>query len=395
MGDTVKKNTAFGVEIESVEGTYLAPTAANKFVQTLADGAELSPAKELLERDIFTSSVGKTAPRTGMFQVSGSMPVEARAHSVEGSAPEYDALLRSALGSRRQITTTTTTKATGNTGSVLQIEDADIAKFNVGDIVMVKQAGAYHVSPISAKSTGVGTASITLLIPKPSGSFSASVVVSKSTTYVVADSAHPSLSISKYIENALVEKGIGCKVTSMALENFATGQLPSFNFGFEGLNFDTALSAPPFTPSYDTALPPIVLDGRIYMDSSEIVVNELTVELENALGFKTSIAAENGRISSRVTERTITGSFNPYKADNSIANFTKYKANTAFSLFAYAKVPSATAGEYNQVVAIYMPNCLITELSESDQDGLLQDSITFSANRGNAGTTPEIYIAFI
>jgi len=395
MGTTVKKNTAVGIEIESTEGTYVAPSAATKYVQTLADGFELSPAKELLERNIFTSSIGKTSPLTGQFQVQGTIPVEARAFSTEGTAPEYDALMRSALGSRRQITTTTTTKASGNTGSVLQIEDADISKFNVGDIVMVKQSGAYHVSPISAKSTGAGTATITLLIPKASGSFSNSVVVSKSTTYIVADSGHPSLSISKYVENAVLEKALGCKVTSMALENFATGQIPSFSFGFEGLNFDRSLTPIPHTPSYDTALPPIVLDGRLYMDGTSIEVNEISVQLENALGFKTSISAENGRVSSRATERTITGTFNPYKADDSVANYTKYKNNTAFSLFAYAKVPTSTAGEFGNVVAIYMPNCIITELGEGDQDGLLQDSITFSANRGTAGSTSEIYIAFI
>ena len=395
MGTTVKKNTAVGIEIESTEGTYVAPSAATKYVQTLADGFELSPAKELLERNIFTSSIGKTSPLTGQFQVQGTIPVEARAFSTEGTAPEYDALMRSALGSRRQITTTTTTKASGNTGSVLQIEDADISKFNVGDIVMVKQSGAYHVSPISAKSTGAGTATITLLIPKASGSFSNSVVVSKSTTYIVADSGHPSLSISKYVENAVLEKALGCKVTSMALENFATGQIPSFSFGFEGLNFDRSLTPIPHTPSYDTALPPIVLDGRLYMDGTSIEVNEISVQLENALGFKTSISAENGRVSSRATERTITGTFNPYKADDSVANYTKYKNNTAFSLFAYAKVRTSTAGEFGNVVAIYMPNCIITELGEGDQDGLLQDSITFSANRGTAGSTSEIYIAFI
>lgn len=394
MALTVRKNTSVAVEIEDTEGVYKAPVAATSFVQAL-DGLEMSPTKELLERAVFTASIGKTAPRTGQFQVTGSIPTECRAHSTEGNAPEYDALMRSALGGRRQITTTTTTKATGNTGSVLQIQDADISKFAVGDIVLVKEAGGFHVSPISARTTGTGTATITLLVPKPSGSFSNSVVIARSTIYTVADSGHPSLSISKYIESAVLEQAVGCRVNSMSLEGFSTGQLPSFSFGFEGLNFASSLTAPPFTPSYDTALPPIVLDGRVYLDGSAIDVNELTLSLENTLGFASSIAAENGRTSGRATERTITGSFNPYKQDNSIANFTRFKNNTAFSLFAYAKVPTGVAGQFGQVVAIYMPNCLITELGEADQDGLLQESISFSANRGSAGTTPELYIAFI
>jgi hypothetical protein len=395
MGIIVKKNTAVAVMEEVTEGTYVAPSSASKYVQTLADGFELSPSKEVIERDIFTSSIGKTSPRTGQFQVTGSIPVELRAFSTEGGAPEFDLLMKSALGTRRQATTTTTTKASGNTASVLQIEDADITKFNVGDIIMIKMDDAYHVSPITAKSTGTGTATITLLIPHPSGDIDDSVVIGKFTTYTVADSGHPSLSISKYLESAVLEQATGCRVSSMSLEGFSTGQLPTLNFGFEGLNFDRSLTAIPHTPSYDTALPPIILDAKAYMDTDALEINELTISLENTLGFKSSISEANGRSSGRATERTISGTFNPYKEDDSIANFTKYVNDTPFKLFAYAKVPTGTDGEFGNVVAVYMPNCVITEMGESDQDGLVQENISFSANRGSAGTTNEIYICFI
>lgn len=395
MADTVKKNTAWAVEIESTEGTYVAPQAVASYVQALVDGAEMTPSKELLERNIFTSSIGKTTPLTGQFQVSGSLPVEARAYSTEGTAPEYDGLIRSAMGTRHQIATTTTTKSSGNTATVLQIEDADISKFAVGDIVMMKQSGAYHVSPITAVVTTGGSATITLLIPHPSGDHTDSVVVSKSTTYQLANSGHPTLSISKYVEGTIREYAVGCHVTSMSLENFSTGQIPSFNFSFEGLDYNASVNSIPHSTSYDTALPPIVLDGRAYMDTTALVINELSLSLENAIAFKTSVAASNGRVSARATERTITGSFNPYKPSDSVANYTKYAANTEFSLFAYAKVPTGTTGQFANIVAVYMPKCIITELTETDQDGLLQDSITFQASRGASGATQELYIAVI
>jgi hypothetical protein len=395
LGDTVKKNTAIGIMIESSEGVYEAPDSAAKFVQTLADGTELNPSKELLERNISNASIGKTSPRIGQSQVAGSLPVEFRAFSTEGTAPEYDGLIKAALGNKRTIATTTTTKASGNTATVLQIEDADISKFNVGDIVMTKASGAYHVSPIASKTSGAGTASITLLVAHPSGDHPDSVVVSKSTTYIVADSGHPTLSISKYVEDAVREYATGCRVASMAIEGFSTGQLPSLNFGFEGLDYAREVSAIPFTPSYDSALPPIILSAGMYMNGTSLEVNELTVELENTIAYRTAIQEANGRSGSRITERSISGSIDPYKPDDSVANYTKYAANTAFSLFAYAMVPTATPGQFGNVVAVYMPNCIITELTEADQDGLLKDSITFSANRGADGTTPEIYIAVI
>lgn len=398
MGLTVNKNTSIAITKEDTEGTYKAPGSSTDYVQTLAEGFELSPSKEVLERNIFTASVGRTSPRTGMFQASGTVPVEARANSTEGSAPEADKLLESAFGTKRQITAETTTRIDGedaNTDSILLIEDIDIGRFNIGDIVMIKQSGAYHVSPISAVDDTPGDAKITLLIPKSSGVFSPGVVISKSTIYTVADSNHPSLSISKYLENKILEYVTGSKVTSMSLENFTTGQIPNLSFGIEGLNYNRSVTANPFTPSYNQGLPPIMLDGRVYMNGIALCINEMTLSMENSLGFVTCITAENGRMSSRVTERVITGTFNPYKPDDSVENFTKFKNNTPFSLFVYGKVPTSTPGQFNGVVAIYMPNCLITELGETDQDGILQDSVTFSADRGVSGSIPEIYMAFI
>lgn len=387
MSEVVKKNQAWAVEIETTAGTYVAPTAATSYVQTLAEGAEMSRSKEVIERNIFTASIGQVAPRTGMFSVSGSLPVEARSKSTQGAAPEYDALMKSAFGSRRQLTAEETTNA-GNTTAILKVTSAN-TKFAVGDIILVKEAGKYHVSPVKA----VTTTDVELEIPAATA-FSDGVVIAKHTTYIVADSGHPSLSISRYLESAVLQKAVGCKVTTMALEGFATGQLPSFKFGFEGLNFDSSLTAIPHTPSYDSQVPPIILSAKAFMDGVEIDINELALSLENTLGYKTSIAAENGRVSSRATERKITGTLNPYMASDSISNFTKFKNNTAFSIFAYAKIPSVTAGEFSGIVAVYMPNCLITDLGESDSDGIMQDNISFSANRGS-GTTPEIYLGII
>jgi hypothetical protein len=395
MSIAVKNTTKLAIEEEVTEGTYVTPAGASSFIQTLESGLEIKPSKELLERSVFAGTIGKVTPRTGTKSVSGSVPTEMRAYSTEGSAPEFNSLLKSAFGSRRQNTTNVTTKASGNTATVLQIEDADISKFNIGDIIMVKQSGAYHVSPITAKSTGTGTATITMLVAHPSGDCTDSVVISKFSTYYCAESGHPTLSISKYIDDAVLETAYGCRVNKFSIENFATGKIPTLNFGFDGLNFSRSLTAPSYTPSYDTALPPIMLDGRVYQDGSAIVINDLSVSLENTVGFATSIAASNGKTASRVTGRKITGSFNPYQQTDSIANYTKFLNNTEFSLFAYGKVDTSTSGEFGNVVAVYMPKCLITELAEGDADGLVQESISFQASRGTAGTTNEIYFCFI
>jgi len=393
MALTVKDNTVIGIEIEDTEGTYKAPTAATSFVQTLSDGTELTPAKDLLERNIFNGSIGKSKPLTGTRTVSGSLPVEMRASDVEGSAPEYDALMRSAMGSRRQKTSDTTTK-TGHTASQIEIEDADIGDFAIGDIILVKESGDFHVSPITAVDPSGGSANITLLVAA-AGAFTDNVIIAKFTTYAVADSGHPSLSISKYVESARLEQATGSRVTSFSLENFTTGQLASFNFAFEGMDWDCSLTATPFTPDYDDSQPPIILSACVFKDAVQIDVNELSFSLENTLGFATSTCSPNGRTSGRATERSISGSFNPYKQDDTCENWDDFRDNTEFSLFASAQVPTAVTGEFDQVVAVYMQKCVVTEVGEADADGLLQNEVTYMAARGDEGDTAEIFIGFI
>lgn len=395
MAIVVKNTTKVAIEEEVTEGTYVTPASAAAYVQTLAEGYEMKPSKELLERNVFTGTIGKVTPRTGVQSVSGTVPTEFRANSTEGNAPEFNSLMKSAFGTRRQNTTVVTTKAAGNTATVLQINDGDISKFEIGDIILVKQAGAFHVTPITAKTSGAGTATITALVAHPSGSFSNSVTIAKFTTYLCAESAHPSLSITEFSDDLVKKMGLGCRVNKFQLSNFATGKIPSLAFGFEGLSFDRALAAPAYATAYDSALPPIVLDAKAYVDGVAVVINELSVSAEVKAGFATGISSSKGKISGRQIERKITGTIDPYQQTDSIANYTKFVNGTEFSLFAYAKNASGVTGEFQNVCAIYMPKCLITEFAEGEAEGLVKEQLTFQAGRGTAGTTNEIYVCFI
>lgn len=397
MGIAVKDNTSYAVEIESTEGTYVEPQSSSSFVQTLKDGAELIPSQETLQREIFTGSIGKTQSRLGTRSVSGALPVELRASSTEGGSPEADALYTSALGGKKTRTSVTT--KTGNTSSQLEIEDADISGFSRYDIILVKESGQFEMTWVTSVDTTTGAAHVQLgqtLSFTPSDNVDIAAV----TQYSTANSGHPSLSVSKYVESAKREIGAGCRVTSMSVDNFTTGQIPSVNFGFEGLSFDRTLTAPPFTASYDSSLPPIALRACLYQDGTQVPVNSVTLSLENTLGFVTSTCSENGRTSSRVTERAITGTFNPYKQDDSLTQFENFKCNTPYTLFVYAFNPLLDAncnftGEFEQASAILLTNCITTELGESDQDGLLVNDVTFEATRGPEGSDEELKIAFM
>jgi hypothetical protein len=381
MGYTVKNNTKVAVMKEATPGEYQAPASGADFIQVLADGLEVTPSREVLERNVLGTGLGKVAPRAGLKSVSGSIPVEMKSGSTPGSAPEYGIMLESLMGAKRS--STSVTSGTGNTASL--IKTTNTANFKKGDCITIKEAGAYHTSPIKEIVDGV---SIELLIPMASAP-SDNVVVEAFTTYVCAENGHASLSVAKYVENAVLETARGCKATSMSLDNFSTAQIASFNFGFEGLDFGRALSAPAYTPVFDTSETPTIVKACLYQNGNEIFVNDFSFSIENTLGFIQDTC--NGKSSSRITGRSVSGSFNPYKQDDSIENFNTFDKNLPFNLFVSARNPLATEGEFHQSVSFYFPHCKITELGEADADGVLQDTISFSGNTED-GSLSEVFI---
>lgn len=391
-----KNTTIIGVMEEVTEGTYVAPAAATDYIQPLADGFDLTMTKEVVERNILTSSIGVVTPRTGQKSSGATLPCEFRASGVEGGQPDFHKVLLSLLGSTRNHAANVTTKAVAGTTTTAPIEDADIASLLVGDIKIFKVAGAHHMAVITAKDSTLGAANITFS-PAAAANIPASTVISKSQTYYPANSGHKALSISEYLGNEIRATAVGCKVSEMSIDNFSVGQIASFNFGLEGLSFDRINGAAPHTPTFDPALPPLILNACIFQDGVEIQVNTFALTVQNELGFLTSTCSSNGKISSRLVKRLLSGSLNPYMDDTSVAQFTKFNQNTEFSLFIRAYNPSSVAGEIEMgsAVGIYLPKCIITELATGDQDGILTDELNYSATRGSAGDTEEIYLGMV
>lgn len=395
MATPIAKNaTAVAIKREVTEGTYVAPASGGDFIQVL-EGIECNPAKEVVERAVLTSSIGKVAPRAGLESVEASVPVEMKASGTEGAEPEAGLLVEAALGATRSISTQTTTKNAGNTASVLQIQDADISKFSQYDVICVLESGAHHVCFVSAVDTTLGAANITVSPAKPSGVFSNSVVISKSKMYYTATSGHPTVSLSVYWAGEILQKAVGCRVSTLALNNFSTGQIAQWDVALQGLSFDRTDTATPFTPSFDTALPPIVVSNAcVYQNGTALKLNTLSVQLSNTIAFVEEICA--GRTSSRITERVVTGTMDPYMDDTSLTQWNLFDASTGYTLFAYAANPSGVAGEYElgSIVGLVIPYATTTEMPTADLDGLLVDSISFQASRGS-GDKEELYVSFI
>jgi hypothetical protein len=391
MATLVKGQSSLYCVEEVSEGTYVGETLTSQALEPLEDGLEFQISREEIERNTLTDTIESVEPRLGLKTITGAIPMEFKAGSTAGGSPRGQILYESLLGGKRTATTSTT--KTGNTSTVLQIEDADISKYNVGDCVLVKEAGAYEIRPISAKSSGAGTATITFPFALKNGAPADNVVIEAVTTYYHA-STSKSFSVSYYEGGEILTKIPGTKAISGTLENWIANETPNINFSVEGIDMTKEVNDPSLTPNFASdAQVPVLQNACAYLGGVEIDYTEFSLSIENTKADLLSACSPSGKIGTRKTAFTVTGSINPYMEDDNVDRWDSFNASESTSLFVFAANPTSTDGEFEQAVAIWMPNIKITNMPSGDQDGVLMDNIEFKAFRSSGGDT--IFMSFI
>lgn len=391
MSTLVKGQSSLYLVEEVTEGTYVAETLAAQAVEPLQDGLEFSLSREEIERKTLTDTIEAVEPRLGLKTVTGAIPMEFKAAAVAGEAPRGQILFESLMGGKHTLGTAVTTK-TGNTTTVLQIEDADIASLKVGSCVLVKKAGEFSVRPILSKVSTPGSASITLAIPLPSLPGD-NVVIEKVTTYF-HDKASKAFSVTHYLGGEIKETIKGAKAITATLEGWSANETPSFNFSVEGIDMERAVGAPSLSPDFSSdAKVPVIMHACAWIGQEEVDYTELTLAIENTKADLLSACSPSGKIGTRKTAFGVTASINPYMSDANVDRWNKFEQNEITSLFTYAFNPTTTDGEFNQIVAIWMPNVKITNMPTADADGVLQDAIELKAFRSQGNDT--IFLSFI
>ena len=374
------------------QGVYTPEEEGSDFIAPLEDGLEFSPGRELLERNVRTSTTESEPSRVGIKSTTGTLPIELKAGSNEGDVPEWDRLMLAMAGTKRRSVNSITSEA-GNTSTVINIATADVGKIKFGDSIKIKKIGLLDQDHVSAVLSVDDTAeTITLRVPAINiagdvVSIPDNAVIAPFVTYIIDSAKAPTLSITNYVGGKIREKITGIRCTSLDINNFATGQIGDMAFGLEGIDLKKEVGTPLFPPLFDSSVPPVMLDAKVYQDDGEILVNTFAINLANTVTFKTATGSLTGRIASRITDFTLTGSIDPYTSDVDVDRFNTFDLNEAFSLFASTHNPTAVAGEKQQVIAMFAPNCRMTEFATGDQEGLATDAINYSGHRTNGNDT--------
>jgi hypothetical protein len=387
----VKGKSSIFVKEETTEGVYVAPASATEALEVLENGLEFSFTREAVSRNNLTSTIEEVASRVGMSNLTGSVSVEFKASSTAGNAPREAALYKSLLGDFK--TSNASTTKTGNTSTVIQIEDADIGKYAANDIILIKQPSAFEMRPISAVDSTPSAANITLKFALDNGAPIDEVVIEKFTKYFHSEGA-PTLSVTDYVGGEIEEKMAGIRCVKAALENYSTGKVSNWKFDVEGLSMVKVVNAPAFEPDFSNdALPPVLLDSCIWINGVEVDYTEFGLNVENTKAEVKSSCSESGKIASRFTNLAVSGTINPYMEDDDVARFELFNANNDIHIFGYAKNPTNTTGEGSNYVAFWIPQAKIENMPSADIDGIMIDQISFKSYRKLGGDS--IFLAFV
>ncbi len=391
MTTLVKGQSSIYLVKEINEGDYVAETLPSEAIEPLQDGLEFKLARESIERSTLTNTIEAVEPRLGVKTVTGTIPLEFKSGQNFGDAPRGQILYESLLGGKKQVTASVTTKTSGNTVSFLAIEDADISEFAAGDTILLKQSGDYQVRPVASVVTTIGAAGLNMAIPF--SSMLQDQVIEKVTTYFHNSDA-VSFSAAHYIGGEILESVSGLKTISASLDNWAANKTPNISFSVEGLNATREVASPTiFADFSNDAKVPVLQNACAFIGQTEIDYSELGLSMENTKADLLSACSPSGKIGTRKTAFSVSGSINPYMSSENVDRWNSFESGQVTSLFVYAHNPTATAGEFNQIVAIWIPNMKITNMPSADSDGVLLDAIEFKAFRKNGNDS--IFLSFI
>jgi hypothetical protein len=387
----VKGESSVFLKKEVTEGTYVAPASAGDAIEVLSDGVAFKYEREEIERNTLSSSIEVQASRPGLPSVSGDIPINYKAGNTEGAYPRESILYESLLGAKRQGVSVTS--LTGHTSTKIYIATANINNFKKGDCVLIKEAGAYEVRPISNVDLTPSAEYIEFPFALENGAPSDNVVIAGFSTYY-HDQGAPTFSATYYAGGEIEEKITGCRAMSASLESWETASIAGWKFSMEALNLLKSVGTPVHVPSFENdSQPPVLLKACVWVNGVHSDYSKLSLNAENTKSDILSPCRDSGKAGSRYTQFMVTGELEAYMEDDDVDRFDAFKLNSDVSIFGFASNPSTVAGEFSNVVAFYIPQAKVTQLPEGDADGILTDQISFKSYRKEGSDT--LFLGFI
>ncbi len=239
MAEVTRKSVLALVE-ETTRGTAVAPSGATDYT-ALQEDADISPSFEELENAELSNSIGQKQTVLGLERPEMSFSHYIRHSGVEGTAPDYNLLLKSLFGSENIAgaeydTVAGSTAGTSTARAVINVDTGEGATYQRGEALLIKDAtsNGYSVRNIYSISSDALTLGFNLANAPASG-----VNLGQAILYAPAadDSDYPSLSCWMYRGNgAALELLTTGRTVAMSID-ISAGQLINGSFTLQGLEY--------------------------------------------------------------------------------------------------------------------------------------------------------------
>ena len=386
------RNTMVGVKAEAVEGVYEAPS--NTELVQIVDVPAFNPVVETLERNLIKGSIGRLKPLHGIRSGTVELSVELRSGGeVAGvvQQPEIHPLLLSAFG--RFTNPGNATTVGGSTDTDIEVDTGEGAAYEKGDIVNILGEVRF------IRSVAGDTLTLNRALDK--GAPAASVTVTGGYTYKPADTDHDPLSITIWYGDEWEARAIGCRCSSISFSDFATGQIPKLAMTFEMLDYDSVAGTSPTPPVFNDTLPPVAINGNVYKadagggNPAEFCINNFETTMEQTVTPEECIVKDGGRSRLFITDRVVSGTFDPFVDAANISLWTQFIQNDDFEIeVSIATVDVSGDFTVGTGAGVWMPFLNFTTVGFADQDGTMKHEIPFSAHESVA-LNDEIYMGFV
>lgn len=231
MTNIASRQSVLAIVPEATEGTPVAPSAATQYT-AMKPGFTLVPSFDNNENEELRSSLGKAKSIRGAENPTCDFSHYLRHSGVEGTAPDYNDLLKAFFGTEVVNGTERVTDAASST-TVVNVAAGTGADFPRGCGMLVKDGtNGYSIRTAYSQSTDAITLGFALANAPASG-----VSLGKCVYYTPADTGHQTLSIWNYVGNGGAKRMMsGGRVTEFGFEAQA-GALIDASFKMEGLGF--------------------------------------------------------------------------------------------------------------------------------------------------------------
>jgi len=384
--DVILNESSVAMVVQSTALTYAAPSSGTDYIQVTSEAKPFSKNREAIERDTLSGTVETEATRVGIPEVSGSIPIELLASATAGSAPQNaDVQLRAMLGGKKVEATKTATAATS---TVITFASHS---FTAGSCVKVLESGAHEIRPISA----VTATTITFPFALDNGAPSATVVVEAVTTYYSDTTSAVNLSCEWNVGNEIQQQITDLTPASMTLSGWEAGKPAALEFSYEGVGLERSNASQSYTPDFTAdAEPPVALSACLWLNGSSTSYNELGLSVENELAPKPDACQANGKAGSpRIKKQKCSFNANVYADDTLLTTWDLYNDNNDISVFYYIYNPSATAGEFDEAIAFWMPQGRVTAHPFGEIEGFVSDELVIQPHQSSGNDS--IFISYV